>query len=97
MIKLIIALTIVALISSCKKIDTNDSKDVLFISDSTNVFGIKQSNLDTIYSNQHYQLNINETIIFSRIYHTNVNNFRISIFVNGIESSLNNDYSFIIK
>ena len=94
--KIVKTLIIALLISSCNKSEIVNDRNVLFNSDSLNVFG-KLSDSRLIYPNIEYKLNVKETIGFDRLYTTNTNNFKVIVFVDGVKYNLNNDYFFTIK
>jgi hypothetical protein len=94
--KFVKALIIVLLISSCNKTELTTDRNVLFVSDSLNVFG-RLSDSRIIYSNITYKLNIHETIAFERNYIGTTNHFRLDVFVDGVQHSLNNEYFFEVK
>lgn len=93
--KIIKVFIILLLFSSCKKAEIVNDRAVSFTSYSANVFG-KLSDARLIYPNTTYRLNLNEIIVFERNY-VGANHFNVSVSVDGVIHSLNNQYVFEVK
>lgn len=94
--KIIKTFIIVLLLSSCRKTEIVNNRNVSFSSDSLNVFG-KLSDSSRVYPNTNYKLKIKETISFDRPHTGTTNNFKLTVIVDDVKYSLNNDYFFEIK